>query len=95
MSTPTNRGQRGGSATRGGGRATPFQPTRGRGNFRGGATPNTTPRGRGRGRGGAALGPASVGGDGLLQQLRAGTMQRGPAGGTVTPGGGMRAEARA
>lgn len=95
MSTPTNRGQRGGSATRGGGRATPFQPTRGRGTFRGGATPNTTPRGRGRGRGGAALSSASGGGDGLLQRLRAGTTQRGPTDGTVTSGGGMRAGARA
>jgi len=91
MFTPTSRGQRGGSATRGGGRATPFQPTRGRGSFRGGsATPTTTPRGRGRGRGAPANTSPSVGGDGLLQKLRAGTVNRGAEDATTTPGGGTR-----
>lgn len=87
MSTPTARGQRGGSATRGGGRATPFQPTRGRGNSRGGATPTAAPRGRGRGRAGVV----TSSGDGLLQRLRAGTMQRGGSTeSTITSGGGTR-----
>lgn len=88
MLTPTSRGQRGGSATRGGGRATPFQPIRGRGSSRGvGATP-PTPRGRGRGRGAPANTSPSVGGDGLLQKLRAGTVKRGGEDATITPGGG-------
>ncbi|KIV77338.1 hypothetical protein PV11_09141 [Exophiala sideris] len=89
MSAPSTRGQRGGSSTRGG-RANIQSAPRGRGSTRG-----ASPSGRGRGRGSATVNVASNSGEGLLQQLRAGTVKRGSENGTTAAGRGRGASTTA
>ena len=72
MSASTPRGQRGGSPFRGA-RGAMTSAGAGRGSAPG--SRSSFARGRGRGRAGAA---ASASGQGLLQQLRSGTLQRNP-----------------
>jgi hypothetical protein len=82
MSAPTRRGQRGGSTFRGARGSTPTaQPTRG--STRGSSAMSN--REMGRGSGASIAGGSSAKGDGLLQKLRSGTVQRGSDSGA--PGG--------
>lgn len=71
MSAPPARGRRGSTVPRG--RGATFSTSRGRGS----SNLNTTSRGKGRGRGGG-VNTTSNQGEGLLQKLRSGALQRTP-----------------
>ena len=86
MSASTPRSQRGGSNVRGArGSAMAAQPTRG--STRG---TTTSARGRGRGRGTSSSPATTASGEGLLQKLRTGTVQRGSGDGMTLGGRGQR-----
>ena len=85
MSASTPRVQRGGGASRGTRGPTPTARSS-RGSFRGAIT--SPARGRGRGRGASNSSGTAQTGEGLLQKLRSGTVQRGSEDGNASVGRG-------